>query len=145
MMQTPFDMLNEYVRAFETMRASEVTPFYDLPCTFIRPDGVWIVQDEATALVLARHLIEHAKAQGYHHTQVCAPTLRELALGLAELSGVFIRYDEWQSEIGRFGFTYIVRSDSEKWKIIVAIAHDAGTRDMPDNAEASVGNERAGA
>lgn len=145
MMQTPFEMLNDYVRAFETMRASEVTPFYDLPCTFIRPDGVWVVQDEATALVLAGHLIDHAKAQGYHHTQVCAPALRVLAPGLAELSGVFIRYDEMKSEIGRFGFTYIVRSDSEKWKIIVAIAHDVVTGGVPDTTEASAGNERAGA
>jgi hypothetical protein len=63
MKQTPVDMLTAYVLAFEMQRADEVIPFYDLPCTFIRADGVWVVQDEATALVLAGHLIDHAKGK----------------------------------------------------------------------------------
>ena len=56
---TPTDMLTAYVRAFETLRPEAVVPFYDLPCTFVRPDGVWIVQDEAVAVVLVNHLIDH--------------------------------------------------------------------------------------
>ena len=127
MKQTPLEMLNAYVRAFETLRAEEVVPFYELPCTFIRPDGVWVVQDEATALVLAGHLIEHAKSQGYHATETPEVVVRALAPGLAELSGVFVRYDAGRSEIARFGFTYIVREGRESWRIVVAVAHDATT------------------
>lgn len=127
MNQTPKDMLTAYVRAFETLRAAEVVPFYDLPCTFIRPDGLWIVQDAATALVLAEHLIEHAKGQGYRRTEVAALTVRTLAQGLAELSGVFVRHDASGSETGTFGFTYIIRGGPGQWKIVVAVAHDAKT------------------
>ena len=127
MKQSPLEMLEAYVRAFESLRADEVIPFYELPCTFIRPDGVWVVQDEATALVLVGHLIEHAKGQGYHRTEVRELTMRTLAPELVELNGVFVRYGATRSEIGRFGFTYIVRGDSGGWKIIVAVAHDAKT------------------
>lgn len=127
MTQTPSDMLTAYVRAFETLRAAEVVPFYDLPCTFLRPDGAWVVQDAATALVLVEHLIEHAKAQGYRRTEVSALTVRTLAQGLAELSGVFVRLDTSGSEIGSFGFTYILRGGTDQWKIVVAVAHDART------------------
>ncbi len=125
MRQTVKEVLTAYVRAFETLRVDEVVPFYELPCTFIRPDGVWVVQDEATAIVLAAHLIDHAVAQGYHRTEVLELTIRTLARDLAELSGVFVRYDAAALEIGRFGFTYIVRGSSDGWKIVVAIAHDA--------------------
>jgi len=125
--QTPSEMLTAYVRAFETLHAEEVIPFYSLPCTFIRSDGAWVVQDEATALVLAGHLIEHAKRQGYRRTEVFELAIRALAPELVELSGVFVRYDASQSEIGRFGFTYIVRGGFDRWKIVVAVAHDAGT------------------
>ncbi|MBK9317358.1 MAG: hypothetical protein IPM55_24390 [Acidobacteria bacterium] len=118
-------MLNTYIRAFESLRADEVVHFYQLPCTFIRPDGVWIVQDEATVLVLVNHLIEHAKAQGYHRTEVSEIKMRTLAQELVELNGVFIRYGASQSEISRFGFTYIIRNNLNKWKIVVAIAHNA--------------------
>ena len=127
MTQAPLEMLNAYVRAFETLRAEDVVPFYERPCTFIRPDGVWVVQDDATALVLAAHLIEHAKSQGYRRTEVSAVTVRTLAPGLAELGGIFLRYDAADAEIARFGFTYIVRGGSDGWRIVVAVAHDART------------------
>lgn len=122
--QTPFEMLTAYVHAFETLRAEEVVPFYELPCTFIRPDGVWVVTDEATALVLAGHLIEHAQAQGYRSTRVSELAMHALAPGLVELNGVFTRLDASLSEIASFGFTYIVRGGGAEWKIVVAVAHD---------------------
>ena len=125
MTHTPLEMLTAYVRAFETLRAEAVVAFYELPCTFIRPDGVWVVQDEATALVLAADLIEHAKSQGYHRTAVSEVTMRTLAPGLVELGGAFLRYDAADAEIARFGFTYIVRGGSDGWRIVVAVAHDA--------------------
>jgi hypothetical protein len=74
-------MLTACVRAFETLRAEAVVPFYELPCTFIRPDGAWVVQDESTALTLAGHLIEQAISQGYHRTDVARLAVRPLAPG----------------------------------------------------------------
>ncbi len=67
---TPTEMLTGYVRAFETSSAEAVVPYYELPCTFVRPDGVWVVHDEAAAVVLVNHLIEHARSQGYHRTDI---------------------------------------------------------------------------
>jgi hypothetical protein len=125
MTSTPSEMLAAYVRAFESLRADAVVPFYELPCTFIRPDGTWVVQDEPTALVLANHLIDHARAQGYRRTEIAQEALRPLAAGLAELSGAFIRFDAAGAEIARFGFTYILRGGENGWRIIVAVAHDA--------------------
>jgi hypothetical protein len=131
MIHTPLEMLNAYVSAFETLRAEAVVPFYALPCTFIRPDGTWVVQDEATALVLAAHLIEHATSQAYRRTAVSGVTVRTLAPGLAEIAGVFFRYDAADAEIAKFGFTYIVRGGSDGWRIVVAVAHDAVTDTTP--------------
>lgn len=119
---TPSEMLDSYVRAFETSRSENVVPFYELPCTFIRPDGVWVVQDGATALLLASHLIDHPKAQGYQRTEVSNRVVRALAPGLAEITGDFVRYDGSQFEIARFGFTYIVSGDADRWRIVVVVA-----------------------
>jgi hypothetical protein len=127
MTQTPLEMLTAYVRAFETLRAEAVVPFYGLPCTFVSPDGVWVVQEQSTALGLAAHLIEHAKSQGFRRTAVSGVTMRTLAPGLVELGGVFLRYDAADAEIARFGFTYIVRGGPDGWRIVVAVAHDAAT------------------
>lgn len=122
---TPLETLDAYVRAFESLRAEAVVPFYELPCTFIRPDGSWVVQDEATALALVSHLIDHARSQGYHRTDVSDATVRPMAANLVEIAGVFIRRDATGAEIARFGFTYIVRLGPAGWRIIVAVAYDA--------------------
>ena len=132
MAQTPLEMLSQYVRAFESLRGELVVPFYALPCTFIRPDGTWVVQDEATALVLTNHLIEHAVSRGYQRTEVSGVEARTLSPGLTELTGVFVRRGAGDSEIGRFGFTYVLREDAGSWRIIVAMAHDpAPGRGLP--------------
>lgn len=125
---SPAEMLKEYLKAFETLEASAVTPFYRLPCTFIRPDGVWVVSDEATAKTLAAHLIDHARSQGYRRTETRGLEVRRLASELAIMTGVFVRTDAATVEIGRSGFTYVVRRDNSSWKIVVAIAHDADPR-----------------
>jgi hypothetical protein len=125
---SPTEMLNDYVKAFETLEASAVTPFYQLPCTFIRPDGVWVVSDDATAMTLAAHLIDHAHSQGYRRTETRGLEVRRLASELAMMTGIFVRYNAAAEEIGRSGFTYVVRRDNSSWKIVVAIAHDANPR-----------------
>lgn len=124
---SPQEMLEAYVRAFEARRAEEVADFYLLPCTFIRPDGVWVVQDRPTALVLVGHLLEHARSQGHARTEISNLAVRPLAVTLAELCGTFVRYGSNQTECGRFGFTYIVRAEASRWGIVVAIAHDAAS------------------
>ncbi|NTU51231.1 MAG: DUF4440 domain-containing protein [Candidatus Aminicenantes bacterium] len=124
MNSSPTEMLNEYVRAFETQEASAVARFYRLPCTFIRPDGVWVVSDDATAATLAAHLIDHARSQGYRRTETRNLEVRRLAAELAMMTGIFVRYNAAAEEIGRSGFTYVVRRNDSAWKIVVAIAHD---------------------
>lgn len=126
MTTTPAQTLAAYVRAFETLHADEVVPFYLLPCTFVRPDGAWIVQDQPTALVLVNHLIDHAVSQGYRNTAITHLTERALAPTLVELWGDFERYDGHGAPIGRFGFTYVLQEVSGQWKIVVAMAHDPG-------------------
>jgi hypothetical protein len=124
----PKEMLSEYVRAFETQEASAVAPFYQLPCTFIRPDGVWVVSDNATAMTLAAHLIDHARSQGYRRTETRDLEVRRLTSELAMMTGIFVRYNAAAEEIGRSGFTYLVRRDDGVWRIVVAVAHDPSPR-----------------
>jgi len=134
MSSSPEQMLVDYVRAFESQEAEAVVPFYALPCTFLRADGVWVVQDEATALVLVRHLLDHARSQGWRRSEILGLAVRELAATLAELSGVFVRRDAHGDEVARIGFTYLARADSGAWRIVVAVAHDPPA--LPREAEA---------
>ena len=124
MQQAPQDALRAYVRAFETLDLHQVLPFYSFPCTFITPAGVTVVSDATAARGLAEALIEQARSQGYRRTEMLDLAVKLLGAELALLSGVFVRYDAQEQEIGRFGFAYTLRRDDTGWRIIVALSHD---------------------
>ena len=122
--QGPEDTLRAYVRAFETLEAEAVMPFYDSTCMFIAPFGVTPTGDGEAARRTASALMEHARSQGYRRTEIRSLRVEGLADNLALLSGVFVRFNSESEEVGRFGFTYIMRNGGAGWRIVVAVGHD---------------------
>jgi len=126
MMPDPENTLREYVQAFEMLNPEAILPFYHSPCIFIAPFGVSVAQDVEATRRTAFALIERARSQGYRRTEIRELHTRTLASNLVSLSGVFVRFrtDTGDAEIGRFGFSYIMRNDGTGWRIVVAVAHD---------------------
>lgn len=135
MSSTPAETIRAYVLAFATQRVEAIAPFYLLPCTFVRPEGVWIVQDDDAAVTLVRQLLDHAVSQGYRSTRIREMASRQLAPTLAEVSGTFERIDAFGASIGCFGFTYVLRKSTGPWRIIVAVAHEAAAAAMSPTAD----------
>ena len=124
MMHDPIETLRAYVTAFETLNPEAVLAFYHLPCMFIAPFGVSLVTDADAARHIASALIEHARSQGYRRTEVSQIHHNPLAANLVSVSGEFVRFGTGDQEIGRFGFTYVMRDEGAGWSIVVAVAHD---------------------
>lgn len=121
---SPEATLRAYVGAFETLEADAIVPFYDSACTFIAPFGVSLAGDGNAARRVVTALIEHARSQDYRRTEVRDLRVETLASNLAMLTGIFVRFDSGDQEIGRFGFTYIMRNAGAGWRIVVAVGHD---------------------
>lgn len=124
MANDPVEALRAYVKAFETLNPEAVVPFYHSPCIFIAPFGVSVAIDATAAYLTASALIDHARSQGYRRTEITQLHKRTLGSNLVSLSGVFVRYGSYDKEIGRFGFTYIMREVGVEWRIVVAVASD---------------------
>lgn len=125
MARDPAETLRAYVKAFETLDPEVVLPFYHSPCMFVAPFGVSLAADAEAARRTASALIEHARSQGYRRTEMSQLQQKTLASNLVSLSGVFVRFGAGDHEIGRFGFSYVLRDDGTGWRIVVAVAHDA--------------------
>ena len=136
--QGPEDTLRAYVRAFETLEAEAVLPFYDSPCMFIAPFGVSLAGDGDAARHIAAALMEHARSQGYRRTEIRSLRVEGLAGNLAMLTGVFVRFDSKDAEVGRFGFTYILREGGAGWRIVVAVGHDGARSTLRLDIECSI-------
>lgn len=76
-------------------------------------------------------------------SQILELEVRRLAVNLASLSGVFLRYDAQDAEILRFGIAYTMLSDADRWKIVVATAHDALASIRSDPIRPDPGSPRA--
>ncbi len=124
MTSSPAEVLDAYVKAFESQNVDSVIAYYRLPCTFITPTGVTLVTEPDAARRVAAALIEHARSQQYRRTALIGCETQMLGAGLAWLRGVFVRFNADDVEISRFGFGYIMQADDTGWRIVVAIAHE---------------------
>ena len=125
-MRNPEDTILEYVQAFQSLDPDAVVPYYGLPCMFISPTNTTVVSDADSARALVSLLIGQAKLQNYRRTEIMGSLeVRRLAANLATVAGVYARIGADDIEIMRFGFMYVMRADGDRWKIIVAQAHDA--------------------
>lgn len=122
----PEEILRAYLRAFETLDPGALVPFYHLPCMFITSQGVVVVSDAAAALGLATALVQQARAQGYRRSEMPTLEISRLGPGLASASGTFVRLDAAGAELMRFGFTYLLRAEADRWQFVVAAAHPPG-------------------
>jgi len=131
--QDPEETLRAYVSAFEKLVPEPICAFYHLPCMFIVPTGVLAASDASAAHTIASLLIQHARSQGYRRTEIHDISTRSLASNLAAVTGVFVRFNANDEEIGRLGFTYTMRQTPAGWRIVVAMVHDApgGSPDKP--------------
>jgi len=125
---TPEEALHDYLRQFETGDLEAIAPFYHLPCVFIAPQGVFAAADGTTLRGLLDEFVRRLRAQSYRRTDFSGLSVRTLASDLASCTGVFVRFNGSDQEIARTGFTYTMRCDGGRWKIVVAAVHEPSSR-----------------
>ena len=64
-------------------------------------------------------------ASGYRRTELCCRQTRMLSRSLAQVSGIAVRYDSAERDIGQFGLIYTFRCDHGSWKLSAMVIHDA--------------------
>jgi hypothetical protein len=127
MTDNPQAALDAYLRAFEALDPEALLPFYHLPTMFIAPQGVFAAPDAGALRVLLAQFMSGLRAHSYRRTEVSGLAVHALSPGLVSCSGVFVRYDASGAEIGRPGFTYLMRENDGSWKIVVAVVHEPPT------------------
>lgn len=123
---TPDAALLEYIEVFAQLKPEAIVPYYGAPCLFVTPQSVHPVPDAIALRARATPMMEQLRRQNYQRTDTLNLQTRMLAPNIAQCSAMCIRVDNHDGEISRFGITYTMRKDnSGRWKIVVAIVHDA--------------------
>lgn len=121
---TPDETLIDYTRAFASLDARQVVPFFEVPCLFVSSaNSVSTATIEAVEGVV-QALVAQASHSNYARTEIIDLVTRSLGAALHWLAGTFVRYDAFGVEVARFGFSYVMRRRDDQWRIVVALAHE---------------------
>ena len=121
---TVLRVFNEYVQAFQTLRASAVAPYIHLPCMLISPHGVAVMSNAIEVESLLDKMMEGLKARGYARSELTDVEAIPLSENIVLMSVSRARYRNDGSQIERLGETYTFRKIDNGWKIATAMVHD---------------------
>jgi ketosteroid isomerase-like protein len=118
------DAFQRYVRAFQSLDADAILPFYDEPCLLISPQGSVPLLTHADVKRFFQDLMADLRKQGYGSSEF--PQLRGTLLSqtLTLVSGTGVWRKTGGEELRRFGLTYLLRRTDHSWRIAVAAIHD---------------------
>jgi len=121
---TVLHVFNEYVQAFQTLRAPAVTSYFHFPCMLIAPQGVAVMANATEVESLLDKMMEGLKARGYARSELMDVEAISLSENIVLVSVSRARYKTDGSQLERLGETYAFRKIDNGWKIVSAIVHD---------------------
>lgn len=121
---TVLGVFNEYVQAFQTLRASAVASYLHLPCMFIARQGVAVMSSTAEVESMLDRMMEGLKARGYARSELADVAAIPLSENIVLVSVSRARYKTDGSQLERLGETYTFRKIDNGWKIVTAMVHD---------------------
>jgi ketosteroid isomerase-like protein len=122
---TVLHVFNEYVQAFQTLRAPAVTSYFHFPCMLIAPQGVAVMANATEVESLLDKMMEGLKARGYARSELTDVEAIPLSENIVLVSVSRARYKTDGSQLERLGETYAFRKIDNGWKIVTAMVHDS--------------------
>ncbi len=115
--------LQSYYDAVAAGDAAAAARCFSAPATFMTPQGGGTAPTTERIETSFATMLRDLKAQGYSHSTWSESHMKLLGDSTALASLVVVRHRTDGSEIGTFGFTYLLRKTDGEWKIAVLIGH----------------------
>jgi ketosteroid isomerase-like protein len=116
-----------YIQTFQTLDPRATLPYFHVPCMFIPPQGVRVLETAADVEALLTEIMQGLKARGYARSQLMELHVKGMSGNTALVSVSRARYATDGRELERLGETYTLRRTERGWKIAVAMIHDPDT------------------
>ena len=111
---TVLHVFNEYVQAFQTLRASAVAPYIHLPCMLISPQGVAVMSNAIEVESLLDKMMEGLKARGYARSELTDVEAIPLSENIVLVSVSRARYRSGRKPTGAVGRDLRVPQDRQR-------------------------------
>jgi hypothetical protein len=116
--------LADYYRAFSTLEARAVSPYFHEPSLLVSPQGVFAAPTFAAVASLFTHIMEGLRTREFGRSELSVGSVTSLSASATLVTGVATRYMRNGQELERAGVTYILHKAEVGWKIAVIVMHD---------------------
>ena len=118
-------VLTDYYRAFSTLDAEAVKPYFHEPWQLVSPAGVVPTPTRAALAALFQQAMEALRARGFAKSELINLHLKRLSAATVIAGGVAVRRKTDGEELERAGVVYLMQKTNAGWQIATIVIHDA--------------------
>jgi ketosteroid isomerase-like protein len=118
-------VLNDYYRAFSTLDAEAVKPYFHEQWQLVSPAGVGVGTTCAALAAVFQPFMEAQRARGFAKAELINLHLKRLSAATVIAGGVAVRRKTDGEELERAGVVYLMQKTNAGWQIATIVSHDA--------------------
>jgi ketosteroid isomerase-like protein len=117
--------LTDYYRAFSTLDAQAVLPYFHEPSQLVSPAGVVLMPTRTAVAAVFQPAMDGLRARDFAKSELTNLHLKGLSATTAIAGGVAVRRKTDGQELERAGVVYLVQKTGAGWQIATIVIHDA--------------------
>src|SRR3982074_1853043 len=118
-------VLTDYYRAFSTLDAEAVKPYFHEPSQLVSPFGVGSTPTRAALAALFQPAMEALRARGFAKSELINLHLKRLSAATVIAGGVAVRRKTDGQELEGAGLVYLLHKTNAGWQFATVVIHDA--------------------
>ena len=117
--------LTDYYKAFSSLDAQAVAPYFHEPSQLVSPAGVGTTPTRAAVTAVFQPTMDALRARGFAKSELTDLRLKRLSAATAIAGGVAVRRKTDGQELERAGVVYLLQKTDAGWQIAALVIHDA--------------------
>jgi ketosteroid isomerase-like protein len=119
------EVLTDYYRAFRTLDAQAVFPYFHEPSQLIKPSGCRADADSRRRGAAFQPVMDALRSRGFIKSELVDLHLKRLSATTVIAGGVAVRRKTDRQELDRAGVVYLLQRTSAGWQFATVAIHDA--------------------
>jgi ketosteroid isomerase-like protein len=117
--------LTDYYKAFSSLDAQAVAPYFHEPSQLLSPSGVVPTPTRAAVTAVFQPAMDALRARGFAKSELTDLRLKRLSAASVIAGGVAVRHKTDGQELERAGVVYLLQKTNAGWQIAAIVIHDA--------------------
>ena len=118
-------VLADYYRAFSSLDAQAVRPYFHEPSQLVSPAGVVATPTRAALAAAFQTMMDALRTRGFAKSELIDLHLKRLSAATVIAGGVAVRTKTDGQELERAGVVYLLQNTNGEWQIATIVIHEA--------------------